>query len=125
MAIWTAVFMIKSIPLALNLLKSTAFPRCTRPVSRTKYLRSFLSFLQLEHTTMSWLSTYAFFWNLISHLNIVLQTLLLLFVISMNCLYRERSWFPLMLKVCLQTYPWRSVSTWRLTTSPRATLISG
>ena len=38
--------------------------------------------------------------------------------------YRESSWFPLMSKVCLQTYPWRSVSTWQLTTSPRATLIS-
>ena len=42
----------------------------------------------------------------------------------MNCLYRESSWFLLMSKVCSQTYPWRSVSTWRLTTSPRATLIS-
>ena len=33
-----------------------------------------------------------------------------LFVKSLNCFYRESSWFPLMPKVCLQTYPWRSVS---------------
>ena len=34
-----------------------------------------------------------------------LDTFSLLFVKSMNCLYRESSWFPLTLKVCLQTYP--------------------
>ena len=32
--------MTKSIPLALNLLESTASPRCIRPVSRTQHLRS-------------------------------------------------------------------------------------
>ena len=44
-----------------------------------------------------------------------LDTFTVLFVKSMNCLYRESSLFPSMLNVCLQTYRWRSLSIWRLT----------
>ena len=117
--------MTKSIPLALKLLESGYGQPKMHEVRDPNSIPPFRSMVSSIGT---------FNYELAKYLSILLEPHIpskhytldsFTFVRKINeCLYWESSWFPLMSKVCLQTYPWRSVSTWRLTTSPGETLIS-
>ena len=111
-----------SIPEARNQQEFMDSPKCTRIVDPTPLRHFALSCLLLEHTIITWLSTFAIFYGRTFQLNIVLLTLLLLYRTSNLYLCSVNLWSPLMLKVSLPTYPLRSVLTWRSITFPRAIL---